>query len=255
MIHAMPPDRIDDAFRKLRPLLPTSFHHGALADKAHKLADLLSLDSPQNLYYCALSHWEKPSDMVLGSCELSTIRAYIDDLPSRLNIEEVMMLTDLDNYLPDDILTKLDRASMAVSLEARVPLLDHRIVEFAWKLPLRVKIRNREKKWILRQVLHKYIPAEMMDRPKQGFGVPINRWLRGPLREWAESLLDEDRLRSEGYLDPGLVREVWNANQAGRGAWHFRLWDILMFEGWLKENQGKRTANRLAPAAKCAYGL
>ena len=255
MIHAMPPDRMDGAFRKLRPLLPTSFHHGTPGDKAHKLADLLSLDSPQNLYYCALSHWEKPSDMVLGSCEPSTIRAYIDDLPSRLNIEEVMMLTDLDNYLPDDILTKLDRASMAVSLEARVPLLDHRIVEFAWKLPLRVKIRNREKKWILRQVLHKYVPAEMMDRPKQGFGVPINRWLRGPLREWAESLLDEDRLRSEGYLDPGPVREAWNANQAGRGAWHFRLWDILMFQGWLKENQRKRTANRLAPAAKCAYGL
>jgi asparagine synthase (glutamine-hydrolysing) len=252
LLQAVSPDRMNTVFRMLRPLLPKAFHYGAPGDKAHKLATFFSCDSPQALYYRALSHWDSPSDVVLDSLEPSTVRERIADLSTKSTIEELMMLTDLVNYLPDDILTKLDRASMAVSLEARVPLLDHRIVEFAWKLPLRLKIRNGEKKWILRQVLYKYVPAELLKRPRMGFGVPIDRWLRGPLRDWAESLLEEDRLRCEGYLDPVPIRQLWNEHQAGRGAWQYHLWDILMFQCWLEENRHKVTAKQLTPAAKCA---
>jgi asparagine synthase (glutamine-hydrolysing) len=242
ILRAVPPDRVDTAFQLLRPLLPKSFQHGAPGDKAQKLADLLSLDSPQALYYRAISHWKDPSDVVLDSCEPRTVRECIDDLSPNSSIEEVMMLTDLVNYLSDDILTKLDRASMAVSLEARVPLLDHRIVEFAWKLPLRVKIRNGEKKWILRQVLYKYVPAEMLERPKMGFGVPLDRWLRGPLRDWAESLLSEHTLVSQGFLDVQRIRNKWREHLSGVRNWQYLLWDVLAFQEWFIQTRSVRNA-------------
>jgi len=237
VLRAAPPARIDTAFRILLPLLPKSLHYRMPGDKAHKLADFLLLDSPQDVYYHALSHSKNPSELVLDSSEPSTIRECIAELSANMRIEEVMMLTDLLQYLPDDILTKVDRASMAVGLEARVPLLDHRVVEFAWKLPPRLKVNRGDTKWILRQVLNQYVPRHLIERPKMGFGIPVDAWLRGPLRDWAETLLDERRLQSEGYLHPGPIRKIWKAHLSGHGAWQYHLWDVLMFQSWLETNR------------------
>jgi asparagine synthase (glutamine-hydrolysing) len=148
-----------------------------------------------------------------------------------------MMFYDLVQYLPDDILTKVDRASMAVSLEARVPLLDHEVVEFAWRLPLSWKIRGRTQKWILREVLARHVPRNLFERPKTGFGVPMGQWLRGPLEDWAADLLDENALEAEGIFAPSVVTNTWKAHQAGRGNHEHQLWAILMFQSWWKANR------------------
>jgi asparagine synthase (glutamine-hydrolysing) len=240
MLQATPPDWINTAFDMLRPLLPKALRYGTPGDDAHKLANFFSCDSPQALYYRALSHWENPSEVVLGSHEPNTVRERIANLSTDLTIEEFMMLTDLLSYLPDDILTKLDRASMAVSLEARVPLLDHRIVEFAWKLPLRVKIRDGEKKWILRQVLYKYVPAELLKRPKMGFAVPIDRWLKGPLRDWAECLLSEQSLSGHGLFDVQSIRNKWREHLSSDRNWQYLLWDVLVFQAWFFQHRSTR---------------
>jgi asparagine synthase (glutamine-hydrolysing) len=204
-------------------------------DKLHKGAGVLDSRSVNELYIGLVSHSRNPSDLVINSVEPKTLLTENSPYLEQLDDVQRMMALDLVSYLPDDILVKVDRASMGASLESRVPFLDHRIVEFAWKLPMSMKINNDQSKWILRQMLYKYVPKNLIERPKMGFGVPIDNWLRGPLREWAEGLLDENRLKKEGYFHPKPIRAMWDAHQSGHRNMQYGLWNILMFQAWLED--------------------
>jgi asparagine synthase (glutamine-hydrolysing) len=217
---------------KLFHCLPGARIPSAPGDKLQKLAILLRCDSRRDLYRQLVSLWPNPASVVIGGEE--TIPG--QDWSNQGNFAEQMMLRDALEYLPDDILTKVDRASMSVSLETRAPFLDHRVFEFAWQLPMPLKIRGQESKWLLRQLLYRYVPRDLIERPKAGFSVPIGEWLRGPLREWAEALLDETRLRREACFDPQPVRQAWLEHQHGIRNWQHRLWAILMFQTWLDNN-------------------
>ncbi|MBA4380464.1 MAG: asparagine synthetase B, partial [Anaerolinea sp.] len=205
------------------------------ADKAQKLAEIIASPSPEAIYLDLVSHWKQPASVVLNAREPVTAlldRSRWADLAS---FTDQMMFLDLITYLPGDILDKVDRASMGNSLEARAPFLDdHQTLEFAWSLPRQYKIRGGQGKWILRQVLYRYVPKELIERPKMGFGVPIDSWLRGPLREWAETLLDEKRMQQEGYFDPQPIRQKWAEHLSGKRNWQYYLWDILIFQAWLE---------------------
>lgn len=204
-------------------------------DRLRKLGDLLGSTSQLDLYRGILGHWRDPAAIVQGARVPDYFLGNIGNWDVSPESIESMCFADLNTYLPDDILTKVDRASMAVSLEARVPLLDHRVVELAWRLPLNMKVRDGQSKWLLRQVLYKYVPRELIERPKMGFGVPIDTWLRGPLRDWAEALLSETRLKREGFLDPAPIRLKWQEHLSGKRRWHFPLWNVLMFQAWLAQ--------------------
>lgn len=218
-------------------VLPSRFRINHLADRIPKLAEIVGHPDGIAFYREMVSHWKKPDSLVLGASEPDTLLSRPDRLPPLPGLREQMMYLDQMTYLPGDILTKVDRASMAVSLEARVPLLDHRLVEFAWRVPTDFKVRDGQGKWLLRQVLYRYVPQHLMDRPKMGFGVPIEHWLRGPLREWAEALLDEQRLRDEGFFDPVPIRKMWEEHVSGKRRWHYYLWDVLMFQAWWESQQ------------------
>lgn len=212
--------------------LPQRWRYANLGDKLHKMAEVVAAKSPEEVYLYLVSQWKHPEDIVLGSREPPTV---LTESGCSLTLDcfvARMMYLDQMSYLPDDILVKVDRAAMGISLETRVPMLDHRLVEFAWQLPMHMKIREGQGKWLLRQVLYRYVPKELIERPKMGFGVPIDSWLRGPLREWAASLLDEARLRQEGYLDPLPIREKWEEHLSGRRNWAYYLWTVLMFQAW-----------------------
>jgi asparagine synthase (glutamine-hydrolysing) len=204
-------------------------------EKIHKIAAILGAGGPEAMYSRLTSQCEEGDNVVIDAPAVSKGGEPPDWLDT-LSIAERIMYIDAASYLPDDIFVKVDRASMAVSLEARAPFVDHRVVEFAWSLPLALKVRKKQGKWILREVLKKYVPVGMFERPKTGFAVPLSDWLRGPLRTWAEELLKEDRLQREGYLDPKMVRLRWAQVLKGDGNWHFQVWNILMFQAWLEVN-------------------
>jgi len=206
-------------------------------DKIHKLAGILAVQSPEEMYRSLVSHWQNPESLVLGSQEPSTVLTDHAGWADLDNFTQRMQFLDAVSYLPSDILTKVDRAAMGVSLETRVPFLDHRVFEFAWRLPMHQKIREGQGKWLLRQVLYQYVPQSLIDRPKMGFGIPIDAWLRGELRDWAEDLLNEKRMQDEGFFDVVQVRQKWSEHISGERNWQYLLWDVLMFQAWLEKSQ------------------
>lgn len=211
-----------------------AYRWGNLAYKSSKLSGALGSKTIDDYYLSLVSHWSDPAAIVVGGTEPQRTGLASDRMPAHLSDTERMMLGDMTGYLPDDILVKVDRASMAVSLEMRAPYLDRDVAEFALGLPLSYKIRGGRSKWIMRQALDRFLPAKLLDRPKMGFAVPIGDWLRGPLRDWAEDLLDEKRLEREAFFDPVPIRKKWGQHVAGRSDWQYHLWDILMFQAWLE---------------------
>lgn len=206
-----------------------------MGEKLEKLSSCLEgVDGVDALYYSLVSWATNPGQLVIRAKEPGTWLTEVGLKTKFSDARLQMMYMDCMTYLPDDILVKVDRAAMSNSLETRVPLLDHRIIELAWSLPLSMKMRNGQTKWILRQVLYKHVPKELIERPKTGFGIPVGDWIRGPLRAWAEELLDEARLKREGFFKPGPIREMWMAHLAGQRNWSYYLWSVLMFQAWLE---------------------
>lgn len=206
-----------------------------LRERVRQAAEMLLAQSPAAVYHYMMSFWKQPPILMPGIREPHIPATDRTAWPNLGGVaERLFMYLDLVEYLPDDILVKLDRASMGVSLEARIPLLDHRVIEFAWRTPQRFKFRGHTRKWILRQVLYKYVPPSLVDRPKQGFGLPIANWLQGPLRDWAEALLDEHRLRDEGILEPRVIRQKWAEHLSKDTRCDYELWTVLMFQAWME---------------------
>ena len=247
-IRAVPTAGWDALSRPINALLPESKNFVGAGDRAHKLAARLGgVHNLDDLYNSLVSEWQDPAQVVKGNSWKIGVnlqapaRLLSDPLPA-LGAEQHqlrMMYRDTMTYLPDDILCKVDRAAMATSLETRVPFLDHRVAELAWRLPLNMKIRDGQGKWALRQVLYKYVPQELIDRPKAGFAIPVGQWLRGPLRDWAEALLDEKRLEVEGYFYPKPIRDKWLQHLTGRYDHTSSLWAVLMFQSWLESSSQK----------------
>jgi len=235
LAEAIPP-RMWDRFGAVADrVLPATRRGIVNGNNVHKLATILDVGSIDEMYTRLVSTWPNPGYLVRGGHEPELPWRAID--ASLADPAERMMLFDLLGYLPDDILAKVDRASMGTSLEVRAPLLDHRVVEFAWRLPINQKIRTGVSKWLLRQVLERHVPRALFERPKHGFGVPIDSWLRGPLRDWAEDLLSEQRLQREGFLDPAPVRAALREHVQGRRNNQYQLWTVLMFQSWLDQQQ------------------
>ncbi len=232
-IQAVSPSAWNSVFSVLSPVLPGWGKVPLPGDKLHKLAGIVALRNSSQMYRGLLSQWPHPEEAVLNGCEPVTPLSREDANPDLPELFEFMMSLDLATYLPDDILVKLDRAAMGVGLETRAPFLDHRVVEFALSIPLSMKVRAGHGKWILRQVLKRYVPDTLTERPKMGFGVPVGAWLRGPLRDWAEALLTEPRLRNEGVFDPVPIRKKWAEHLSGTRNWQYALWNVLVFQAWL----------------------
>lgn len=235
LMTSVPPERWNAMLSAMGFMLPGKLRFGNPGDKLHKLAGVLRCQGPESLYFGLISLWDEPSNVVLGSTEPTTILTDRRQWPALPTTVDWMMVLDTLTYMPDDILVKVDRAAMNLSLETRVPFLDHRLVEFAWRLPLSMKIRDGQGKHLLRQVLYDYVPKSLIERPKMGFGIPLDSWLRGALRDWAESLLNESRLKQDGFFAPAGIRKKWQEHLSGQRNWQYHLWGVLMFQAWLDE--------------------
>ncbi len=230
LMTSLSPQRWDQCVKIVALALPKLMKLPNPGDKLHKLAHMLQHDQPEKMYLDLISSWKEPQTVVLNAIEPDLSKTPGIDFP---DLTHKMMYFDMIRYLPGDILTKVDRASMGVSLEARAPLLDYRVVEFAWQLPLDLKMKNNHGKYLLKEVLHRYVPAKLIDRPKMGFGVPVGQWLRGPLRDWAEDLINPNRLREQGFFDVASIQQKWREHLSGHRNWQYELWNVLMFQAWL----------------------
>jgi asparagine synthase (glutamine-hydrolysing) len=243
-LQALPPD----SWQALLAPIPASARPRAVGEKLHKLGRLLG-ETEQGQYRSLISQWPDPASVVIdgperpGLADDPSLRARFPDLVA------YMRYLDLATWLPGDVLTKVDRASMAVSLEARAPLLDHRLVEFSFTIPSAIHLRDGRGKWLLRQVLERSVPRHLFERPKTGFGIPIDQWLRGPLREWAETLLSEERLRATGVFRPEPIRALWRQHLSARANAQYQLWPVLMLVAWLEKWRGERRPSPLSAAA------
>ena len=223
-------------WNSLGSALPSQYKTASMGTKMHRLSyRLKTVSSLDDMYHSLVTESYQEGCMVNGVNTLLKTKIRTDKLIAEFpDSEHRMMLWDSVIYLPDDILTKVDRAAMGVSLETRIPFLDHKVVELAWRMPLNMKIKGKIGKWPLRQVLYRHVPKELIDRPKAGFSIPIGQWMRGPLREWAEELLNESRLKEEGYFNHKIVRKIWNQHLSGRHDFASTLWAVLMFQAWLE---------------------
>ncbi|MBU9551670.1 asparagine synthase (glutamine-hydrolyzing) [Burkholderia multivorans] len=235
-LHALRPDHAD----QLAAVAQGAWGGGELresatriGDRLHKLGHVMTADSRIGLYRLLMSSVHHPERIALAGHEPPTPLDTVSAWPAHLSFAEQAMAIDTLTYLPTDILTKVDRAAMAVSLETRMPFLDHHVVEFAWRLPASLRLPEGQSKALLRRLLDRYVPTELIDRPKQGFCAPIDHWLRGALRDWADALLQPSRLRDEGFFDAAAVERLWRQHQTGRMNWQHQLWTVLMFQAWL----------------------
>ena len=231
LVQAVPPERWDTIADRLHMFVPKNKRYKAVGNKLHRLAKSVKARNAQEFYELLTAKWPDPQSVLQHSASAADLSQALLTQSQALSIE-TMMLADTLQYLPDDILVKVDRAAMAVGLETRVPMLDHRLVEFAWSLPMSMKVRDGGGKWILKHVLQQFVPASLIDRPKMGFDVPVDRWLRGPLRDWAEALLDPVVLKRQDVFNVGIVRSLWEAHVSGKQSYHQQLWPILMFQAW-----------------------
>lgn len=233
-IRAVPPKGYDALFRTIGELIPQAFRVRTPGNKAHKLADVLAADSREALYKQLCSAWADPSAL-LGTTEPRTLVDRPELWPQLPNFTRRMQYLDTMTYLPGDILHKVDRATMGVALESRAPFLDHRVIEFAWRLPLTMLLRGREGKLPLRNILYRHVPKQLVERPKMGFGIPLDAWLRGPLRDWAHQLLDPARIQRQGLFNHATISRVLGDHMAGKRDNQYRLWNMLMFQAWFDE--------------------
>jgi asparagine synthase (glutamine-hydrolysing) len=236
----LPPRGWDRCLGAVGPLLPRDLRPPHVGERIHKVGRVLRGVDADAMYFELVSHW---FNLVVDGPGLEATVERREDWPALADPVERMMFFDQISYLPDDILAKVDRASMAASLEAREPLLDYRLVELAWTLPVAMKVRAGVAKRVLRNILRRYVPDALIDRPKMGFGLPLDRWLRGELREWAESLLDPAVLRDQGWLDGRQIRARWDEHLDGSARWQYHLWAVLMFQAWLQDQSGLHTVS------------
>jgi asparagine synthase (glutamine-hydrolysing) len=242
MIAAVPPETIDKIYKLASPLVPRNKRSFPAGDKAHKLAGVLGADSQERIYMHALTHWDNPSDVVNGACEPETVRRFMHEAQWLPSMEDIMMLTDTVHYLPDDILTKVDRTSMAVSLEARVPLLDHVLMEYVATIPSDLKLRGETGKYLLKRVMADSLPSEILGRRKMGFGVPLGTWLRRDLRGMAWDTLLGPAARQRGIFRSTEVERLLRVHESGRRDYSARLWALLCLELWMERWSGNGTA-------------